>query len=117
MPLEYGYQFTPAGIIPLTAAAPSLGEHVSGATARIDVVRVEPRVAPGPSTPTPTQAAKAKANGFDPTKPLTGKQLMTAARRRIKEIDKILRNVDALKLERSQLSALIAAATKRKTDA
>lgn len=116
----HGYQFTPFGILPLGAAPPALGDVVSGGTAEV------PRPADGPQAATtqvtrdqgaPAKPAVKAAAGFDPKKPITGRQIVSQARARVREIDRTLRKVDDLRAERASLSALIAAATTRKTDA
>lgn len=108
-PEVHCFQYTPFGIIPYGEPVPSTGEsvnHASGETVRVAVS--------APSSPrasaTQSPSASVIAPAFDPSKPLTGAQLFAAARARIKEIDRQLRSVPALQLERAQLSALMLAA-------
>ena len=98
-----GFQFTPAGVIPLGEKAPDFGEHIAGGAvplqAEADAAAAQPtKIVPG-RYPT-----------FDPTKPLTGRELVAQAKARVKEIDRQLRAMPALQNERARLTALLDAA-------
>ena len=106
---SHGFQFTPAGIIPLDQKAPDFGDEVAGGAApRQRAPDPEPE-APAKSAE-PTKIVPGQYQTFDPTKPLTGRELLAQAKARVKEIDRQLRSVPALQAERARLTALIEAA-------
>lgn len=123
-----GVQFTPFGMIPLGAPIPQADEVSPGA------VPVTPRSAPSevivpmyaPVRPDPSQtpfamppmAAEPSAHRTTPVtpvaKPVTGRELLKAARARVRELDKILRTMPALKAERDAMQRLVDAATPKR---
>ena len=66
------------------------------------------------TTVTTSHAPPIARSGFDPSRPLTGKDLLGHITARIAEIDRQLRNVPALQSERAQLGALLLAASPKK---
>jgi len=110
-----GFEFTPWGILPIGAGA-SLGAGTEAAPAV--VVRPEPAAPVERITPTyPTGAAPIAASApartstlLDPGKPLTGKQLVAVAKARIRELDRMLKQVPAIEAERAELLRLVDAA-------
>jgi hypothetical protein len=107
-----GFQFTPFGIIPLGETPPNVGDDVVPGTAR--VTRPEPTrdvaAARQDFPPVPPVTAAAISRGT----PLKGRDLVAAARARVREITKALRAVPALEAERASLKRLIDAAAPRK---
>ena len=108
---EHGFQFTPFGILPLNASvpqpsaefvAPSVVHRQSG-----EQTSVSPALPQLPAARPVVGSAQAR---LDPSRPLTGGQLMAVAKARVKELDKILRQVPALEAERAGLQRLIDAA-------
>ncbi len=113
-----GFQFTPAGILPLGAPTPNFGDEVSPSNVAVQAPEIAREVPPAgaPVATAPrAKGASAEPAAFDPGQPLTGKDLAKAARARIRVLDQMLRAVPALQEERASLKRLLAAAAPRKT--
>jgi len=113
-----GFQFTPYGILPLGAAPPVQSDEPAPSIVQPapQVERVVPTYAParpltGVADAKPSAVAVPQA-GLTADKPLTAKQLKKVAKARIRQLDKILKQMPALEAERASLKRIIDAAEK-----
>lgn len=100
-----GFQFVPGhGMVPLGESVPT------SSTPQAPIAMS----APPRERETEPLTKTTSTLHFDPSRPMTGKELLTVAKARVKEIDRQLRAMPILQAERTQLAALIVAASPRK---
>jgi hypothetical protein len=105
-----GFQFTPMGMIPLGAPIPAMPDEVApGFAPTSDLATIVEASAPPCLAPTGRPGAAPVA--IQATKPITGRELLKAAKARVRELDKILRTMPALKAEREAMQRLVDAAS------
>src|SRR6185312_14859698 len=108
-----GFEWTPAGPVPIGTggqyaagdepSAPVIPRPEAAVPERIEptyAVPVRPLVAMAATAPTSAPPQSPPSPTFDLGKPLTGRQLLTVAKARVKELDRMLRQVPAIQAER-----------------
>lgn len=114
--MSNGFQFTPFGVFPLGASVPAMEPEAIAPGGAAVVEAVHQQAQQQPEAARLLGAAKRLATQpLDPGRPLTGRELMTQAKARIRAIDALLRGVPKLQAERASLARLVQAAAPQKT--
>jgi hypothetical protein len=107
--VSHGFQFTPAGLLRLDEPVPQwclTGEMAPCGAGIVKAIESRGDVASKPA-PAPVVASAPARN---PNVPLTGKEIVSLTKARVKEIDRQLKAMPALIVEREALRALLVAA-------
>jgi hypothetical protein len=104
---NHAFEYTPFGIVPIGSGSRQVGP--ADTTHGGAVAPQVQQVARPKGQPLPAQTAGRFV--LDSGRPLTGREIMQAAKSRIREIDRALKSVPDLQRERAQLQALVLAAS------
>lgn len=100
---QHGFEFTPAGIVPIGSYRPEMEEgHISGATAHV----------PKPDAAVSVQSPPAHVPRTVPAAvaPLAPRDVIRLARKRLREVEREIARITKLQKERDQLRRLLDAA-------